>query len=119
MIYALGMSQKQRDFATLLRDHKLIFEEEVKGLPGTPDIFFRDKNLAVFFHGCFWHNHGCGVQPTNQITASQRAAQALTDQNQQQALLAQGIAYLIVWECDYDSDPLSQVRKVMNRLHFK
>jgi DNA mismatch endonuclease, patch repair protein len=112
------MSQKQTLFAKLLKSRGLKFEEEVRELPGTPDIFFREKKLAVFFHGCYWHNHGCGNQVTNPITASQRAARALTDQAQQAELLEHGYKYLIVWECDFDKDPSAQVRKVLNRLHF-
>jgi DNA mismatch endonuclease (patch repair protein) len=27
-----------------------------KAIPGRPDFFFEDARLAVFVHGCFWHN---------------------------------------------------------------
>lgn len=27
----------------------------VKGLPGSPDLTVPDLKLAVFVHGCFWH----------------------------------------------------------------
>src|SRR5437868_14589153 len=26
---------------------------------GKPDIIFPSKHIAVFIHGCFWHQHGC------------------------------------------------------------
>src|ERR1051326_4789677 len=29
----------------------------MKALPGSPDLTFTKKRLAVFVHGCFWH--GC------------------------------------------------------------
>ncbi len=112
------MSKKQKDFAQLLRTEGLIFEEEVSEFPGTPDIFFREKRLAVFFHGCYWHNHGCGREITNPLTASQRAGQAIRDANQQKQLLELGHRYLIIWECDYDSDSEAEARRVKNRLHF-
>ena len=112
------MSKKQQKLANLLRSKGLEFEEEVRDLPGTPDIFFRNKKLAIFFHGCYWHNHGCGNEVVNPITASQRAARSLTDQQQQKELLEQGYKYLVVWECDFDNDPDTQVLKVINRLHF-
>lgn len=112
------MSNKQKEFAATLRSHGLDFEEEVSEFPGTPDIFFREQKLAVFFHGCYWHNHGCGRDITNTLTASQRAGQAVRDANQQKQLLEMGYRYLIVWECDYDSDPLAQIKKVKGRLHF-
>ena len=112
------MSKKQRVFADMLREEGLEFEEEVSGLPGTPDIFFRDKSLAVFFHGCFWHNHGCGKEIANVLTASQRAGQAVKDTTQQKQLLEMGLRYLIVWECEFDAAPHEQVQRVKSRLHF-
>jgi len=112
------MSKKQKAFARYLRSEGLEFEEEVSGFPGTPDIFFREKKLAVFFHGCYWHNHGCGKKIVNTLTASQRAGQAVKDGIQQKKLLEMGCRYLIIWECEYDSDPLTQVEKVKGRLHF-
>lgn len=27
------------------------------GLPGKPDVVFPRKKLALFIHGCFWHQH--------------------------------------------------------------
>ena len=112
------MSAKQKEFAKYLRAEGLEFEEEVSGFPGTPDIFFRDQRLAVFFHGCYWHNHGCGKSLSNSVAASQRAVQAAKDARQQGELLEMGYRYLIVWECEFDTDPVAQVEKVMGRLHF-
>jgi DNA mismatch endonuclease (patch repair protein) len=28
-------------------------------LPGTPDIVYGRRKLAIFVHGCFWHGHDC------------------------------------------------------------
>ena len=112
------MSKKQRAFAAMLREEGLEFEEEVAELPGTPDIFFRANHLVIFFHGCYWHNHGCGKEIANVLTASNRAGQAVKDASQQKQLLEMGYKYLIIWECEYDADPLAQVEKVRGRLHF-
>jgi DNA mismatch endonuclease (patch repair protein) len=30
-----------------------------KDLPGRPDIVLPRHRVAIFVHGCFWHNHGC------------------------------------------------------------
>ena len=30
-----------------------------KALPGKPDLALRKYRIAVFVHGCFWHQHGC------------------------------------------------------------
>lgn len=31
--------------------------QNVKGLPGTPDIVLRKYGIVIFIHGCFWHGH--------------------------------------------------------------
>lgn len=34
-------------------------------LPGTPDIVFPSRRIAIFVHGCFWHRHpGCKAAST-------------------------------------------------------
>lgn len=31
-----------------------------KKLPGSPDLVFPGRRIALFVHGCFWHRHpGC------------------------------------------------------------
>ena len=40
------------------------WETNVRELPGCPDFFFRDKHIAVFIDGCFWHGcPKCGHYP--------------------------------------------------------
>lgn len=40
----------------------LRYRLHAKELPGKPDIVFRERRIAIFVHGCFWHQHpdpGC------------------------------------------------------------
>ena len=38
----------------------LSFEKNQRDLPGSPDIVFPKEKVAIFVHGCFWHQHqGC------------------------------------------------------------
>ena len=30
-----------------------------RDLPGSPDLVFPSRRLALFVHGCFWHGHDC------------------------------------------------------------
>ena len=32
-----------------------------RDLPGTPDVVFPRYGAVLFFHGCFWHGHGCSL----------------------------------------------------------
>ena len=52
-------SAAETKFANELEASGFTFERNCNDLPGTPDIVFREINLAVFFHGCFWHSHHC------------------------------------------------------------
>jgi len=37
-------------------------------LPGSPDFIFRDKKVAIFIDGCFWHGcHHCFVKPKSNV----------------------------------------------------
>lgn len=29
--------------------------QDAPKIPGSPDIILRDKKVAIFVHGCFWH----------------------------------------------------------------
>ena len=33
------------------------YRNNVKSLPGSPDIVLSKYNAAIFVHGCFWHGH--------------------------------------------------------------
>lgn len=52
-----------KDTAPELRVRKIFFDKgyryriHVADLPGTPDLVFPARKLAVFIHGCFWHQH--------------------------------------------------------------
>lgn len=40
--------------------HKSGFRYRVRyKLTGKPDLVFPKNKIAIFVHGCFWHQHGC------------------------------------------------------------
>lgn len=39
------------------------FRVAPKTMPGRPDIVFAGRRVALFVHGCFWHQHGCQSTP--------------------------------------------------------
>jgi DNA mismatch endonuclease (patch repair protein) len=76
-----------------------------KGVPGTPDILFPRCRLAIFVHGCFWHDcPKCGKQTVPKSNSEfwrrkfertrQRDAAALS------SLEASGYTVQVVWECE-------------------
>jgi DNA mismatch endonuclease (patch repair protein) len=91
-----------------LFDRGYRYRLHVKGLPGTPDIVFPGRNIALFVHGCFWHRHaGCRYATTpktrvefwnDKFRANQRR-----DAQSRAKLEKLGWRVIEVWECDVKS----------------
>lgn len=89
---------------------KLLFKEGFryklhdKKIPGTPDLYLKKYNCALFVHGCFWHRHkGCKLAytPKSNIEFWDKKFQAniIRDQHVLNQLYKQNIRVIIVWEC--------------------
>lgn len=76
-----------------------------RDLPGSPDLVFPSRRLALFVHGCFWHGHDCPrgarIPKTNNAywTAKidrnrKRNAEAI------RALSETGWRSSVIWECE-------------------
>lgn len=84
------------------------FETNQRDLPGTPDIVFREKKVAVFVHGCYWHRHqDCPLAtfPSGDLQQWLRTFNSTVkrDTDAIQLLRAAGWRYLIFWECEVTS----------------
>ncbi len=76
-------------------------------LPGKPDIVFRPRKIAIFVHGCFWHQHS---SPSCPLASKPRSNTGywdakLTrnverDSDSLAELAALGWKVLTVWECE-------------------
>ncbi|WP_071891226.1 very short patch repair endonuclease [Hymenobacter sp. PAMC 26628] len=73
-------------------------------LPGKPDLSFPKYRTAIFVHGCFWHQHGCGKNVTPMDNTDYWGAKLLRnisrDAEAKQALEKLGWRVLVVWECE-------------------
>lgn len=89
-------------------------------LPGTPDLVFPSRRVALFVHGCFWHRHaGC---PANRLPKSRLDfwesklnGNAARDLKQQAALKDLGWAVIVVWECETKSAAI--LNRLSDKLH--
>jgi DNA mismatch endonuclease (patch repair protein) len=79
------------------------FRLHVRGLPGTPDLVFPGRRIAVFVHGCFWHMHGCyrTVAPKSrrEFWSAKLRVNRVRDERARELLLSDGWRVLTVWEC--------------------
>lgn len=74
-------------------------------LPGSPDLVFPSRRLAVFVHGCFWHRHtGCRHCTTpktrREFWDAKFAANVERDARNEVALREIGWSTSVIWECE-------------------
>lgn len=77
-------------------------------LPGTPDVIFPSRRIAVLVHGCFWHQHsGCAAAARPKTSRGywdkKLDGNVARDARQTAALEALGWTCLVVWECETTS----------------
>ena len=80
------------------------FRVNCRTLPGTPDIANRRRRIAIFVHGCFWHQHtGCpyAVRPKSntQYWLPKLEETRKRDLAALAALTQIGFRVATVWEC--------------------
>lgn len=85
-------------------------------LPGKPDLVFRGRRLAVFVHGCFWHQHpdpNCKLSrmPKSKLDfwRPKLEGNRLRDEKTRSTLEARGWTVIEVWECQTKPDHLRQL----------
>jgi DNA mismatch endonuclease Vsr len=75
-------------------------------IPGSPDIVFPRRKVAIFVNGCFWHRHDCSKANMPRVRVSywqkkfQRNVQR--DAENYSQLRAMGWKVIIVWECQIE-----------------
>lgn len=75
-----------------------------KDLPGCPDVVLPGRRIAVFVHGCFWHQHlGCKYAklPATRVDfwREKMTANVLRDRGAIESLGVLGWRVLVIWEC--------------------
>ena len=80
----------------------------VRDMPGTPDLVLSKYRIAVFVHGCFWHQHGCkrSKRPASnrEFWNSKFDANISRDARNQTRLKDRGWTVTTIWECRLESD---------------
>lgn len=97
------------------------FRTNVGSLPGQPDIVAFEHRVAIFVHGCFWHQHkGCGRSQLPKRNLEFWSTKLLRNvqrgRRQVQDLRRAGWRVAIVWECQTGSVRLRTIRSRLKRL---
>lgn len=86
-------------------------------LPGRPDVCFARQRVAIFVHGCFWHQHsGCveASKPKSNTDywAKKLAGNVARDKRNIENLSALGYEVVVCWECEIESDVKTLARQI-------
>ena len=81
------------------------YRKNFKNLPGRPDIVFISRKIAIFVHGCFWHQHkDCkitNIPSSNTSFWEEKFTKNLErDKRNQIDLKVMGWKVHTIWECE-------------------
>lgn len=94
-----------------------------KNLPGRPDFYFKQKKLAVFLDGCFWHGcNRCGHTPKtrSEFWRVKIARNKARDRKTAIILREIGVSVIRAWEHQLKSPVqidrlLSKIKRLLER----
>lgn len=83
----------------------LRFRIHRRDLPGTPDLVFPKRRVAIFVHGCFWHRHpGCkkATTPKSRIDFWNGKFDRNVERDRENLaqLAERGWRTEVIWECE-------------------
>jgi len=91
----------------------LRYRLQARELPGKPDLVFRSRRVAIFVHGCFWHQHpdpNCRLarMPKSRLAfwGPKLTGNRLRDERVKVVLEKDGWRVIEVWECKTKPDDL-------------
>jgi DNA mismatch endonuclease (patch repair protein) len=82
-------------------------------LPGKPDLIFPKFRLALFVHGCFWHQHeGCrrASMPKSRTEYWHPKLQRNLDRDKRNQDALQGLGWRVetLWECEVSTQAAAE-----------
>jgi DNA mismatch endonuclease (patch repair protein) len=85
------------------------YRKNVRKLPGKPDIVFGSHKLAIFVHGCYWHqcplcNRNRAPKTNSLYWQAKFEANVERDRIAEAKLQELGYQVEIVWECQVRKD---------------
>lgn len=111
-------TNQEKWFHNYLKGHKINHKMHPR-LKGAPDLILKDKKLAIFLHGCFWHGcKKCYRAPrTNKKFWKEKLERNISrDKQDQRQLKKQGWKVMIIWEHEIPRhNPWNEIRKIIAR----
>jgi len=95
-----------------------------KSLPGTPDIVVPSRRVAIFVHGCFWHQHHNCID--GRIPKSRRSywlpklrGNVRRDAAVAKRLRRKGWRVLRLWECKVERNPCRALAQLLRSIEAR
>lgn len=116
MMRAVGKRDTSPELRVRSVAHRLGYRFRLhrQDLPGTPDLVFPRLGVALFVHGCFWHQHAdCHLanHPRTNLKywGPKLRRNVERDFEARRSLEALGWTVRVVWECETGVDELEEV----------
>ena len=120
-------SNKRSDTGPEILLRKALWKEGLRGyrknfkkVPGSPDICFVSKKLAIFINGCFWHRcPKCDLpipKSNTEFWTAKFERNIERDKKKIKRLKREGWSTLIVWECEIKKNLGIVLKKMRRRL---
>lgn len=97
------------------------YRKNVKKLPGKPDIVFGVRKIAVFVHGCYWHqcpicNRNRAPKTNAKYWHAKFEANQKRDAKVSAELVELGYRVEVIWECQIRKDLDAVVHELASEL---
>ena len=96
-------SRPELHVRSFLRKLGVQYRSYPKRLPGTPDIVIHRSKIAIFVHGCYWHQHGCKLtrlpKRNHEYWLPKFERNKKRDAAARKSLKALGWRPVVIWEC--------------------
>jgi DNA mismatch endonuclease, patch repair protein len=99
-----------------LRRRKVHHKRHDRLRPGTPDLSFPSRRLAVFVHGEFWHGRGNVPKTNRAFWKAKFERNQRRDRRVRRRLNAMGWSVMVLWAEPVLKNPDAAAAKVLSRL---
>ncbi|MHB8447141.1 MAG: very short patch repair endonuclease [Rudaea sp.] len=104
-------SVKSRDTEPELRVRRYLHARGLRyrlhntNLPGKPDVVFASRRIALFVHGCFWHQHrqcSAAKRPKTSTAYWDRKLDGNVERDAKHRTKLKRIGWrpIVIWECE-------------------
>lgn len=98
----------------LLKSMNISFKAHKSVDGSVPDLIVEDASLAIFVHGCYWHDHGCqSLSKTMKQDFANEGRKIETSERDKRNLdkvRQAGYRAIVIWECELDNPEAVKLR---------